>query len=198
MASRAETQASINNDHGLLAKPLHLQRLEQAVRLEPFLNYFENVYNESLSENENADEGSRSDFELDGEIFREKFNYRQERQCDRLRLYNFSKVKKNRVWLKDILLSDSSDSDDSNDSITEEDLQDMLKLHKLQKAAQAEFHNNPELRQFQYYGSGLLSNYDKFYDNQKQILGGKKLKEKKAEKRKVKLKKGKAEAVKNF
>lgn len=47
MASRAETEASINNDHGLLAKPLHLQRLEQAVRLEPFLNYIDNVFSES-------------------------------------------------------------------------------------------------------------------------------------------------------
>ncbi|KAF8774352.1 Chromatin-remodeling ATPase INO80 like protein [Argiope bruennichi] len=198
MASRAETEASINNDHGLLAKPLHLQRLEQAVRLEPFLNYIENVYSESQSDNDIADEGSRSDFELDSEIFKEKFNYRQDRRCDRLRLYNFSKVKKNRVWLKDILLSDSSDSDDSSDAsvITEEDLQEMLKLHKLQKAAQTEFHSNPELRQYQYYGSGLLSNYDKFYDNQKLVLGAKKLKEKKAEKRKAKLKKAKLETGK--
>ncbi|CAL1282320.1 unnamed protein product [Larinioides sclopetarius] len=198
MASRAETEASINNDHGLLAKPLHLQRLEQAVRLEPFLNYIENVYSESQSDNEIADEGSRSDFDMDAEIFKEKYNYRQDRMFDRVHLYNFSKVKKNRVWLKDILLSESSDSDDSSDSsvITEEDLHEMLKLHKLQKAAQAEFHKNPELRQFQYYGSGLLSNYDKFYDNQKLVLGGKKLKEKKAEKRKVKLKKGKPDTGK--
>ncbi|GFS53061.1 chromatin-remodeling ATPase INO80 [Nephila pilipes] len=198
MASRAETEASINNDHGLLAKPLHLQRLEQAVRLEPFLNYIENVYSESQSDNENIDEGSHSDIDLDSEIFKEKFNYKQERRCDRLRLYNFSKVKKNRVWLKDILLSDSSDSDDSTESITEEDLHDMLKLHKYQKTAQTEFHNNPELRQFQYYGSGLLSNYDKFHDNQKLVLGGKKLKEKKSEKRKVKLKKVKSEGGKNI
>lgn len=48
MASRAETEASINNDHGLLAKPLHLQRLENAVRLEPFLDYIQNIFNESV------------------------------------------------------------------------------------------------------------------------------------------------------
>ena len=48
MASRADTEASINNDHGLLAKPLHLQRLEQALRLEPLLDYMQNVvFNES-------------------------------------------------------------------------------------------------------------------------------------------------------
>lgn len=47
MASRADTEASINNDHGLLAKPLHLQRLEQALRLEPFLDYMQNVFSES-------------------------------------------------------------------------------------------------------------------------------------------------------
>ncbi|XP_042901468.1 chromatin-remodeling ATPase INO80 isoform X1 [Parasteatoda tepidariorum] len=190
MASRAETEASINNDHGLLAKPLHLQRLENAVRLEPFLDYIQNVFSESASSDaDNADDFSRSDFELDEDIFKEKFNYRQERRCDRLRLYNFSKVKKNRMWLKDILLSDSSDSDDSSGSITEEDLRDMLKLHKLQKSAQDTFHKNTDLRQYQYYGSGLLSNCDKFYEHQKLVLGSKKLKEKKNEKRKAKLKK---------
>lgn len=197
MASRADTEASINNDHGLLAKPLHLQRLEQALRLEPFLDYVQNVFSESQSDLDNGDEGSPSEIELDEEIFKEKFNYRQERRCDRLRLYNFSKVKKSRQWLKDILLSDSSDTDDSTDSITEEDLHDMLKLHKLQKSTQAEFYKNPELRQYQYYGSGLLSNYDKFYDHQKLILGSKKIKEKKTEKRKAKLKKNKSDSGKN-
>ncbi|PRD29051.1 UNVERIFIED_CONTAM: Ino80 [Trichonephila clavipes] len=184
MASKAETEASINNDHGLLAKPLHLQRLEQAVRLEPFLNYIENVYNESQSDNENIDEGSHSDFDLGSGIFKEKFNYKQGKEI--LSLY-FDLAFLLYFIAKDILLSDSSDSDDSSESITEEDLHDMLKLHKYQKTAQTEFHNNPELRQFQYYGSGLLSNYDKFHDNQKLVLGGKKLKEKKAEKRKEEL-----------
>jgi DNA helicase INO80 len=44
--------------------------------------------------------------------------------------------------------------------------------------------------QYQYYGAGLLSNYDKFPDNQKLIVGNKKKKkENKFEKKMKKMKK---------
>lgn len=196
MASRAASEASINNDHGLLAKPLHLQRLEEAVRLEPFLDYVQTIFNSPKSDADNNEtEESQSEADLDEEFISGKFNSRQERRYDRMRLYNFSKVKKSRKWLKNILLTDSSESDESNESVTEEDMHDMLKYRKLQKISQAEFRSNPDLRQYQYYSAGLLSNYDKFHDNQKLVLGGKKkLKEKKNEKKKVaKLKKIKLE-----
>lgn len=36
---------SLEHNYGQLAKPLHVQQVEQALRLEPFLNYVEDVIN---------------------------------------------------------------------------------------------------------------------------------------------------------
>jgi len=45
--------------------------------------------------------------------------------------------------------------------------------------------------QYQYYSAGLLSNYDRFLEHQKLIVGNKKKKEKKPEKKIMKIKKEK-------
>lgn len=71
-----------------------------------------------------------------------------ERKSDKMRLYNFDSVKKNRRWLRDVLVSDTSDSssDDGIDElITEQDLQEMLRLHLLRKKYQARYYTNPEV-----------------------------------------------------
>ncbi|XP_023930552.1 DNA helicase INO80 [Lingula anatina] len=121
-----------------------------------------------------------------------------ERRADKTRLYNFTKVKKSRKWLKNILLSDSS-SDEDDDEMTPEKMQEMLRIHKLQRQCQIQFYNDPQLHQYQYYSVGLLSNYDKYHDHHKQILGPKKKgpkdEQKKLEKKlmKAKLKKLKKE-----
>ncbi|KDR11347.1 hypothetical protein L798_14889, partial [Zootermopsis nevadensis] len=116
-----------------------------------------------------------------------------ERKSDKMRLYNFDNVKKNRRWLRDVLVSDTSDSssDEGNDKqITEQDFQEMLRLHLLRKKYQARYYTNPENCQYQYFGAGLLSNYDKFPEHQKLIVGNKKKKkDKKFEKKMKKLKK---------
>lgn len=46
--------------------------------------------------------------------------------------------------------------------------------------------------QYQYYSAGLLSSYDRFLEHQKLIVGNKKKKEKKPEKKVIKIKKEKA------
>lgn len=99
-----------------------------------------------------------------------------------------------RSWLQDILLSDSSDNDsdsDTEDPITEEDFRDMLKFHILRKKYQGKFYQKPDNIQYQYYGSGLLSNIDRFPEHQKLIIGNKKRKEKKSDKKIIKVKKEK-------
>lgn len=85
-----------------------------------------------------------------------------ERKSDKMRLYNFDNVKKNRRWLRDVLISDTSDSssDDGNDDlITEQDLQDMLRLHLLRKKYQARYYTNPEVREIVYSGCSFSTNY---------------------------------------
>jgi DNA helicase INO80 len=85
-----------------------------------------------------------------------------ERKSDKMRLYNFDNVKKNRRWLRDVLISDTSDSssDDGNDDqITEQDLQDMLRLHLLKKKYQARYYTNPEVKEIVYFGCNISTNY---------------------------------------
>ena len=76
-----------------------------------------------------------------------------ERKSDKMRLYNFDSVKKNRRWLRDVLISDTSDSssDDGNDGlITEQDFQEMLRIHLLRKKYQARYYTNPEVKEMVY------------------------------------------------
>ncbi|KAK2532322.1 hypothetical protein Q9233_005338 [Columba guinea] len=114
-------------------------------------------------------------------------------------LYNFSKLKKSRKWLKSILLSDdSSDTDSPSDedgedeeefSLSREELHNMLRLHKYKKLHQSKYSKDKELQQYQYYSAGLLSTHDPYYEQQRHLLGPKKKKFKEEKKLKGKLKK---------
>ncbi|VDI53953.1 DNA helicase INO80 [Mytilus galloprovincialis] len=197
---------SLEHNYGQLAKPLHVQQVEQALRLEPFLNYVEDVINKPPANSEC--DSTDSDYDVlqpmvkDSEgskILNGVTITKAERKADKTRLYNFSKVKKSRRWLRNILLSDSSSDEDEEKAITNEDLQTMLKIHKYQRKHQMLFYQDNEHHQHQYYSTGLLSNYDKYHDHQKHFLGPKKKiakEQRKQEKKlKVKLKKLKKERL---
>ncbi|KAK3542579.1 hypothetical protein QTP86_030562 [Hemibagrus guttatus] len=118
----------------------------------------------------------------------------QEHKADKASLYNFTKLRKSRKWLKGVLLSDDTtdsdtDSDDSDFSLTREELHDMLRLHKFTRSHQSKFRVDRELQQYQYYSAGLLSTQDPFYEQQRHTLGPKKKKIKEEKKFKAKLKK---------
>ncbi|MCI4389727.1 hypothetical protein PGIGA_G00101860 [Pangasianodon gigas] len=118
----------------------------------------------------------------------------QEHKADKASLYNFTKLRKSRKWLKGVLLSDDTtdsdtDSDDSDFSLTREELHDMLRLHKFTRTHQSKFRADRELQQYQYYSAGLLSTQDPFYEQQRHTLGPKKKKIKEEKKFKAKLKK---------
>ncbi|XP_052275442.1 chromatin-remodeling ATPase INO80-like [Dreissena polymorpha] len=188
------TDFHLDHDYGqLLANPPHIQRVEYALQLDPLLNYVEDLVHKNVA----------LDAEIDSEILRpckkdvegnKLLNgitiTKAERKADKNRLYNFGKVKKSRKWLKTILLSDSSSDSDSEAEITEEELHNMLRLHKYQRTNQMTFYQEPELHQFQYYSTGLLSNYDHYPDQLKAILGPKKKisKDQKKMERKIKAK----------
>uniref|UniRef100_A0A7N6AMM9 Chromatin-remodeling ATPase INO80 n=1 Tax=Anabas testudineus TaxID=64144 RepID=A0A7N6AMM9_ANATE len=156
-----------------LAKPLYLQRLERSLRLGSFLRHTATIFNKDIT--------------------RYRHRYRDQK-ADKTSLYNFSKLKKNRKWLKSILLSDDTtdsdtDSDDSDFSLSREELHDMLRLHRYTRQHQSKFHSERELHQYQYYSTGLLSTHDPFYEQQRHLLGPKKKKIKDEKKFKAKLKK---------
>ncbi|XP_020277600.1 putative DNA helicase Ino80 isoform X2 [Pseudomyrmex gracilis] len=176
-----------------MAAPLHLQRLERSLNIQPFLKHINNLFQEHSSE----DDKSVSSESSDGSdaYFDNVHTRKEETRLNKFRLYNLSSVGEERHWLQDILLSDSSDSSasgsDSDSEVTEEDFQDMLKFHILRKKYQGRFYQKPENIQYQYYSAGLLSNYDRFLDHQKLIVGNKKKKEKKPDKKIMKIKKEK-------
>uniref|UniRef100_A0A8C2KEZ6 Chromatin-remodeling ATPase INO80 n=1 Tax=Cyprinus carpio TaxID=7962 RepID=A0A8C2KEZ6_CYPCA len=207
-----------------LAKPLHLQYLERSLRLDTFLRQTAAVFNQSISSDDSdggLGEGSSlapsnpllavkddhinpenetKDSCRDGEAECGTLNgaVLQEHKADKASLYNFSKLKKSRKWLKGIVLSDDTtdsdtDSDDSDFTMTREELQDMLRLHKFTKLHQSKFHSDRELQHYQHYSTGLLSTHDPFYEQQRHLLGlkKKKIKEEKKCKAKKKMKKKK-------
>lgn len=64
-----------------------------------------------------------------------------------MRLFNFAHIQCDRLWLQNILVSDSSDTSDeeSSEPITEQDLQEMLKLHLYKKKYKKKFYSNPDV-----------------------------------------------------
>ncbi|CAD6202019.1 GSCOCG00002904001-RA-CDS [Cotesia congregata] len=131
-------------------------------------------------------------------------NHKEEERMNKLRLYNMSKIGDERRWLQDILLSESdtesvsvSESSDTDGPITEQDFQDMLKFHILRKKYQGRFYQKPENIQYQYYGAGLLSSCDRFPEHQTLIVGNKKKKEKKSDKKLTKARKDKTNHTKS-
>ncbi|XP_076167632.1 chromatin-remodeling ATPase INO80 [Ptiloglossa arizonensis] len=176
-----------------MAAPLHLQRLERSLNVQPFLRQINELFQDPASEDDksvSSESSEGSDNYLDNVLIR-----KEEERINKLRLYNMSGVGEERRWLQDILLSDSSDSSasgsDTDSPITEEDFQEMLKFHILRKKYQGRFYQKPENIQYQYYSAGLLSNYDRFLEHQKLIVGNKKKKEKKPDKKVMKIKKEK-------
>ncbi|XP_012284953.1 putative DNA helicase Ino80 isoform X2 [Orussus abietinus] len=175
-----------------MAAPLHLQRLERSLNVQPFLGQLNELFRDHVSDD---DKSISSDSSEGSDIYNDGLTKKEEERIDKLRLYNMASVGDERRWLQDILLGDSSDSSasgsDSDAPITEEDFQDMLKFHILRKKYQGRFYQKPENIQYQYYGAGLLSSYDRFLEHQKLIVGNKKKKDKKPDKKIMKLKKEK-------
>uniref|UniRef100_A0A087Y650 Chromatin-remodeling ATPase INO80 n=1 Tax=Poecilia formosa TaxID=48698 RepID=A0A087Y650_POEFO len=199
-----------------LAKPLYLQRLERSLKLDSFLRQTASIFNRDISDDSDDSDGALgTGLSLDASNQHAALSVKTEpceqedalsdckplngvlqadQKADKTNLYNFSKLKKNRKWLKNILLSDDTtdsdaESDDANFSLSREELHDMLRLHRYNRQHQSKFYSDRELCQYQYYSTGLLSSHDPFYEQQRH-LGTKKKKIKDEKKIKVaKLKK---------
>ncbi|XP_026520374.1 chromatin-remodeling ATPase INO80 [Notechis scutatus] len=209
-----------------LATPLYLRYLEKALRLDHFLRQTSAIFNRTASSDESEDGlddnpllpqpgsplmqvkeepatsllGEPSGAGSSGMLNTHSLNgvLQSEPKSEKGSLYNFSKLKKSRKWLKSILLSDdSSDSESVTDedgegeefTLSREELHNMLRLHKYKKLHQSKYSKDKELQQYQYYSAGLLSTYDPYYEQQRHLVGPKKKKLKEEKKLKAKLKK---------
>ncbi|PIO06740.1 hypothetical protein AB205_0049310 [Aquarana catesbeiana] len=220
----AELEATEDGCSTDLAKPLYLQYLERSLRLDQFLRQTSAIFNRNISSDESEDGLDETPLltesedpsmqvkeepmspllgELSGEVNPglpsvHSLNgvLQTEPKFERGSLYNFSKLKKSRKWLKSILLSDdTSDSDSVSDeeedgyTLSKEELYNMLRIHKYTKLHQNKYHKDKELQGYQYYSAGLLSTHDPFYEQQRHLIGPRKKKIKDEKKFKAKLKK---------
>ncbi|XP_029352605.1 chromatin-remodeling ATPase INO80 isoform X4 [Echeneis naucrates] len=202
-----------------LAKPLYLQRIERSLRLDSFLRQTAAIFNRDITSDDSDDSDgalgtglsldhstqhtaltvkNESCEQMDGLAEGKPLNgvllQGKDQKADKTNLYNFSKVKKNRKWLKSILLSDDTtdsdtESDDSDFNLSREELHDMLRLHRYTRQHQSKFHSDREFHQYQHYSTGLLSTHDPFYEQQRHLMGPKRKKLKEEKKFKAKLKK---------
>lgn len=113
-----------SNSSSKMAKPLHIQRLEKALDLSPFMKYAESV----LSKNDEI--GNSSD---DDGIKRD--NHKE-------LMYNADNIG-DRKWLFNLLLSDT----ESDSEISDQDkyIGEMLKDHVREKRYRQKYHQNPNV-----------------------------------------------------
>lgn len=111
-----------------MAKPLHIQRLEKALDLGPFMKYAENT----LSKNDDIQ--SESDDES---------GIRRQTYHDKELMFNADNIGEDRKWLFNLLLSDTES--DSEISDVDKYVNEMLKEHKREKKIREKYHRNPNV-----------------------------------------------------
>ncbi|RWS17785.1 DNA helicase INO80-like isoform X2 [Dinothrombium tinctorium] len=148
-----DSEKDVNsNSENKIAKSLYLQKLENALKLDSFLKQVNKIVGDTrlvlfqspIPLSENGEESQITPLT------------KQQLRTAKTRVYNFSKIKKSRKWLKNILLdrSDSSESDLDGDK---ECINDMIRFHNLQKKVKREFEAGLEVNQYQNYSSSLLA-----------------------------------------
>ncbi|CAH2095187.1 unnamed protein product [Euphydryas editha] len=150
-----------------VARPIHIQRLEAALDIRPFVNQVERILN--------SDGGSDSDDDSDGKSMVNEMSKgdqdmhgvvttKQERQSDRLRLYNLASVGEERQWLRDVLLSSESEisSDDDSPAAKEQRIRRLLNERHFHNKHAKEYYKDQGNSRYMYYGAGLLSTIDRY------------------------------------
>ncbi|XP_059051639.1 chromatin-remodeling ATPase INO80 [Achroia grisella] len=149
-----------------VAKPIHIQRLEVALDVRPFVDQVKRILNledgtesEDDSDSKSANELSKGDRVIHGVV-----TTKEERHSDRLRLYNLASVGEEREWLRDILLSSSSESNSEDDTPESKEIriQRMLKERHHHNKHAKKYYKDPGNSRYMYYGAGLLSTVDRY------------------------------------
>lgn len=150
-----------------VAKPIHIQRLEAALDIRPFVSQVERILNSDVASDSNDDSDSRSisnDMSKGDRMLHGVVTTKQERRYDRLRLYNFSSVGEEREWLRDVLLSSGSETSSDEESLIgkEMKIQRMLKERRYHNRYVKKYYKDHANTRYMYYGAGLLSTVDRY------------------------------------
>ncbi|XP_061386788.1 chromatin-remodeling ATPase INO80 [Musca vetustissima] len=177
-----------------MAEPLHIQRLEAALDMRPFMQQAREVLSRPITSPEESEaddtpgEESYDDESAAGGSRKKKskkVGTKQERQALKASLYNFSELTADREWLYDVIMSDT----DTETDISDEDdyVKEMLRTHMKQQKLRENYYKKPTNTQYAYYGSGLLSNHDMFTEHQQSIVGVRKRKRRTKKEKPIKI-----------
>ncbi|XP_030374870.1 chromatin-remodeling ATPase INO80 [Scaptodrosophila lebanonensis] len=176
-----------------MAAPLHIQRLEAALNMRPFMAMAREVLKQPLSSAEEEEEPERIPTEAGGvpedaatgdtdnsstvgvvkvknkKRRRQLLGTKEERQSVKTQLYNFNDLTSDREWLYDLLLSDT----DSETDLSDEDayVQQLLREHMRDQRQRKNYYKKATNAQYAYYSGGLLSNHDIFAERQQATAG---------------------------
>ncbi|EDV98617.1 chromatin-remodeling ATPase INO80 [Drosophila grimshawi] len=173
-----------------MAEPLHIQRLETALNMRPFMQMAREVLKQPLSSG--SGEGSATELDANEEqcidsddsstqvgVVRLKpkqkrrkrlLGSKEERQSVKAQIYNFNDLTSDREWLYDALLSDT-ESEGHAVSDENEYIHQMLREHIQEQRQRKNYYKKPTNAQYAYYGSGLLSNHDVYAERQQATVG---------------------------
>ncbi|XP_054726718.1 chromatin-remodeling ATPase INO80 isoform X1 [Anastrepha obliqua] len=165
-----------------IAEPLHIQRLEAALNMRPFMEYARHVLSQPLSSGDESNATEENEVKVGGvtdnsdneeDSGRKKrtrlLGTKEERQSVKMQLFNFNDLTNDREWLYEVLLSDT----DTETEISDEDdyIKELLKTHMLEQRHRENFYKKTTNNQYAYYGAGMLSNHDMFPEHQQSIVG---------------------------
>lgn len=150
-----------------VARPVHIQRLEAALDVRPFVGQVESILNSDVASDSEDDSDAKSfgnEMSKGDRMIHGVVTTKQERQSDRLRLYNFSSVGEEREWLRDVLLSSGSEtsSDDDSPNSKEMRIRRLLKERKYHNRYAKKYYKDQGNSRYMYYGAGLLSTVDRY------------------------------------
>ncbi|CAG9793458.1 unnamed protein product [Diatraea saccharalis] len=150
-----------------VARPVHIQRLEAALDIRPFVSQVERILNsedETESEDDSDAKSIGNEMSKGDKIVHGVVTTKQERQSDRLRLYNLASVGEERAWLRDVLLSSGSETSSEDDTPAGKELrlQRILKERSYHNRYAKKYYKDPGNSRYMYYGAGLLSTVDRY------------------------------------
>jgi chromatin-remodeling ATPase INO80 len=110
-----------------MAKPLHVQRLEKALELGPFMAEAESI----LSKNDEIENSSDDE------------SVRRHTYQDKELMFNSENIGEDRKWLFDLLLSETESESEISD--TDKYIGEMLRDHVREKRYRQKYHQNPNV-----------------------------------------------------
>uniref|UniRef100_A0A182SK95 Chromatin-remodeling ATPase INO80 n=1 Tax=Anopheles maculatus TaxID=74869 RepID=A0A182SK95_9DIPT len=156
-------------------KSLYTQRMLSAFSMGGFVKQAQRLSTAVASQSSSDEEQNQfSDSSDESEEFGNKFFHQAAARSYRERMFDFSTVGSERMWLKNLLLSETETESEISD--VEDYIQQMLKDHVREKKIRERYNASPQNSHYGYYSAGLLSDNDLFPEHRRSVAGKRKCK----------------------